>query len=71
MQHGRRRTTRAASWRGAFAHTLVPIALAYVLAHYFSLLVCQGQAIGYLVSDPLGDGSNLLRHGERGRSTTA
>jgi hypothetical protein len=44
----------------AFAHTLVPIAFAYVLAHYFSLLVWQGQAIAYLASDPLGDGSNLL-----------
>jgi hypothetical protein len=44
----------------AFAHTLVPIAFAYVLAHYFSLLLWQGQALGYLVSDPLGDGSNLF-----------
>jgi hypothetical protein len=44
----------------SFAHTLVPIAFAYVLAHYFSLLLWQGQAIGYLASDPLGDGSNLL-----------
>jgi hypothetical protein len=44
----------------AFAHTLVPIAFAYVLAHYFSLLLWQGQAIWYLASDPLGDGSNLL-----------
>jgi hypothetical protein len=44
----------------AFAHTLVPIGFAYVLAHYFSLLIWQGQAIGYLASDPLGDGSNLF-----------
>ncbi len=44
----------------AFLHTLVPIAFAYVLAHYFSLLLWQGQAIGYLVSDPLGEGSNLF-----------
>jgi hypothetical protein len=43
-----------------FVHTLVPIALAYVLAHYFSLLVFQGQAVGYLISDPLGDGANLF-----------
>ncbi len=43
-----------------FAHTLVPIAFAYVLAHYFSLLIWNGQAIIYLASDPLGDGSNLL-----------
>ncbi len=44
----------------AFAHTLVPIGFAYVLAHYFSLLIWQGQAIGYLASDPLGNGANLL-----------
>lgn len=38
-----------------FAHTLVPIAAAYVIAHYFSLLAYQGQAMGYLISNPLGD----------------
>jgi hypothetical protein len=43
-----------------FVHSLVPISLAYVMAHYFSLLAYQGQAISYLASDPLGDGSNLL-----------
>ena len=43
-----------------FAHTLVPIAFAYVLAHYFSLLIWQGQAMGYLASDPLGNGANLF-----------
>jgi hypothetical protein len=44
----------------SFAHTLIPIGFAYVLAHYFSLLVWQGQAIGYLASDPLGHGANYL-----------
>ncbi len=43
-----------------FAHSLIPIALAYVVAHYFSLLAYQGQAIAYLASDPLGHGSDLL-----------
>ncbi|MBA2332325.1 MAG: fenitrothion hydrolase [Actinobacteria bacterium] len=43
-----------------FAHTLVPIALAYIVAHYFSLLFVNGQAIGYLASDPLGRGSNVF-----------
>lgn len=43
-----------------FAHTLIPIALAYAIAHYFSLLAYQGQAVGYLVSDPLGHGANLF-----------
>jgi hypothetical protein len=44
----------------AFVHTLIPIAFAYTLAHYFSLLAYQGQALGYLISDPLGNGSNLF-----------
>jgi len=45
---------------GRFAHTLIPIAFAYALAHYFSLFAYQGQAIAYLVSDPLGHGANLF-----------
>jgi hypothetical protein len=43
-----------------FVHTLVPIAFAYVLAHYFSLLLWQSQAVVYLSSDPLGNGANLF-----------
>jgi len=43
-----------------FIHTLIPISFAYVVAHYFSLLAYQSQAMAYLVSDPLGDGSNYL-----------
>ncbi len=45
---------------GAFAHSLAPIAFGYLLAHYFSLLVTQGQATAYLVSDPMGTGANLF-----------
>jgi hypothetical protein len=43
-----------------FVHSLVPIAMAYVAAHYFTLLLYQGQAIVYLASDPLGDGSDIF-----------
>jgi hypothetical protein len=43
-----------------FVHTLVPIAFAYVLAHYFSLLLWQSQAMVYLASDPLGNGANVF-----------
>ncbi|HEV8572171.1 MAG TPA: fenitrothion hydrolase [Actinomycetota bacterium] len=43
-----------------FAHSLVPIALAYATAHYFSLLVLEGQLGIRLVSDPLGLGWNLV-----------
>lgn len=45
----------------SFAHTMIPIALAYLVAHYFSLFVFQEQAqFTYLLSDPLGDGSDLF-----------
>jgi hypothetical protein len=43
-----------------FAHSLVPIAMAYVGAHYFTLLLYQGQGIVYLASDPLGQGSDIF-----------
>jgi hypothetical protein len=43
-----------------FAHSLVPIAFAYVLAHYFSYLLWQSQAMVYLASDPLGNGANIF-----------
>ena len=43
-----------------FAPSLVPIALAYVGAHYMTLLAFQGQAAVYLASDPLGDGADLF-----------
>jgi hypothetical protein len=61
--HSVSRRFRAGQLARSFAHTLVPIGFAYVLAHYFSLLAWQGQAIGYLASDPLGDGSNYLGTG--------
>ncbi len=43
-----------------FIHSLVPIALAYVLAHYFSLLVFEGQQVPILVSDPFARGWDLF-----------
>jgi hypothetical protein len=44
-----------AKLRSGFAHTLIPIAFAYLVAHYFSLFVFQEQAqFTYLLSDPLG-----------------
>jgi hypothetical protein len=57
------RTVDNRSWVSvarAFAHTLVPIAAVYVLAHYFSLLAYNGQAIAFLSSDPLGKGWDLF-----------
>jgi hypothetical protein len=44
----------------AFVGSLVPIALVYVIAHYFSLLILQGQYLVPLVSDPFGRGWDLF-----------
>jgi hypothetical protein len=45
----------------AFAHTLIPIALAYLVAHYFSYFVFGEQAqFTTLLSDPLGNGSDYF-----------
>lgn len=41
-----------------FLSVLVPIALAYTVAHYISFLLLQGQSLGFLISDPLGNGSD-------------
>jgi hypothetical protein len=43
-----------------FAHSLVPIVLAYVIAHYFSFLVLEGQLGLVRLSDPFGAGWNLF-----------
>ena len=44
-----------------FAHTFIPIALAYLTAHYFSLVVFQEQAqFTYLLSDPFGTGHDYF-----------
>jgi hypothetical protein len=48
-----------------FGHTLIPIAAAYVVAHYFSLLAYNGQDLWRLASDPLGRGSDLFGGADR------
>ena len=40
---------------------LVPIAFAYLVAHYFSLFVVQGQFLIPLFSDPFGTGLACAR----------
>jgi hypothetical protein len=50
----------AARLRRGFVHSLVPIAVVYVAAHYLTFLVFQGQAMAYLASDPLGRGWDLF-----------
>lgn len=44
----------------AFVYSLVPIALAYHLAHFLSFLLIQGQLIMPLASDPFGYGWDLF-----------
>jgi hypothetical protein len=51
----------------AFAHAFIPIALAYVVAHYFSYIFYLGQAqFSFLLSDPFGDGSDIFGTADSG-----
>jgi len=43
-----------------FVLPLVPISFAYLVAHYFSLFVIQGQFVFLLISDPFGRGWDLF-----------
>jgi hypothetical protein len=52
--------TRRTTLPGAFAHSVVPIIVGYMIAHYLSYFVEVGQATLIFASDPLSDGSNLL-----------
>ncbi len=45
---------------GLMAHSLIPIVLGYVFAHYLSYLVERGQQAIIGLADPLGRGWNLL-----------
>jgi len=64
-------TCRAIAWAGGgavgaravagyFVFSLVPIAIAYHLAHYLSYLLIAGQGIIPLLSDPFGQGWDLF-----------
>ena len=45
---------------GLFIYSLIPIAIAYHLAHYLSYLITVGQLVIPLASDPFGIGWNLF-----------
>jgi len=46
---------------GLYAHSVIPIAAGYAVAHYFSLLLLDGQATWILASNPFGqDGVDLF-----------
>ncbi|MCO1594742.1 hypothetical protein M8C17_06135 [Micromonospora sp. RHAY321] len=50
--------TSARAVPGELAHSIVPIAAGYLVAHYYSLLILEGQRTVALLSDPLGTGAN-------------
>lgn len=43
-----------------FAYTLIPIALVYFAAHFYSYIVIQGQGLWPLLADPFHTGARLL-----------
>jgi hypothetical protein len=51
--------------RRAFVHSLVPIAMVYVVAHYLTFLLFEGQATFYLASDPFGEGWDIFGTADR------
>ena len=57
-------------WPTELAHTIVPVALGYFLAHYYSLLVLVGQDTVIKLSDPLATGADWLGTGSRGVDDT-
>jgi hypothetical protein len=45
---------------GRYAHTIIPIAVGYTVAHYFSLLLIDGQLTWILASDPFRTGADFF-----------
>ncbi|MEU6432532.1 hypothetical protein ABZ860_42060 [Microbispora sp. NPDC046973] len=45
---------------GEIAHSIVPIAVGYVVAHYYTLFLLEGQRTIALLSDPLDTGADWL-----------
>jgi len=43
-----------------FAHTMLPIAFAYHVTHYLSLLLFESQTFFYRLNDPIGTGADLF-----------
>lgn len=60
---GDHRATRDVA--ASFAHTLIPIALAYAFAHYFTLVLFEGQLLLSTLSDPFGQGWDLFGTADR------
>ncbi|HVE98803.1 MAG TPA: hypothetical protein VNA12_06465 [Mycobacteriales bacterium] len=58
----------AAEMPQAFAHSVVPIAVGYAIAHYFSLLLFDGQQALILAADPFQTGADWLGTADNGIS---
>ena len=56
--------TRRLDLPNQFAHSIVPIVVGYIVAHYASYYVEYGQQTLIQASDPFGNGSNLLGTGD-------
>jgi hypothetical protein len=53
-------TARFGELAAAYVYSLVPIAIAYEVAHYYTFFLVQGQRIASLISDPFGWDWNLF-----------
>jgi len=62
---GRTSTMPRRELAGAYAHSLVPIAIGYLVAHYFSLFVLEGQRTAIYMSDPFATSANWFGTAER------
>lgn len=60
VELSRRRSGAQGDHADLYLGSLIPIAAAYVVSHYFSLLLVQGQFAITLASDPLGRGWDLF-----------
>lgn len=67
---GRTGTLPRRELAGAYAHSLVPIAVGYLVAHYFSLFVLEGQRTLIYLSDPFGTGADWFGTAGRDVDTT-
>ena len=60
VELSRRRSGAAGDHADLYLGSLIPIAAAYAVSHYFTLLLIQGQFAITLASDPLGRGWDLF-----------
>jgi len=67
---GRDRAIPGRAYPGLLMGSVVPIVIGYAVAHYFTLLVIEGQRTAINFSDPLGRGWNVFGSAEMGVNST-